>query len=381
MKFLHIADLHIGKYLNQISLIDDQKYILNQIIEIMKENNVTNLIISGDVYNRQVPSKEAVSIFNDFLNELINNLNYKVYMISGNHDSIERLNFASNILKSKGLYIESYTKTPLSSYEVKDEYGKLNIYMMPFCTPLYAKNILKIDSSTYEEMIKKIIEESNINFTERNILLTHHTVLHQNNVLRSDSEMGISIGGTEGIEGEYFKDFDYVALGHLHNPQFVYAKHIRYSGSILKYSESEANVTKSCVLIDIKEKNNIDIKLIDLLPLHDVVKIKGSFLDLTKDPTNQITDYIYFTLTDERVVTNAMKRLKVKYPNAVSLKYENIKLSFGASQAQISNDFHNLSLKEQFSEFFTAVTDKPLNDNQEEILNELIKGGVFNETN
>ena len=208
MKFLHIADLHIGKCLNQKSLLEDQKIILDQIVKYMEDYNVEVLMLAGDIYDKQIPSKEAVNLFNDFLCDLILKHHYKVYIISGNHDSVDRLNFASSILKNEGLYFETYANVPISKYEFYDEFGKVNLYMLPYSSPLYTR--VKFDSTcnNYSEMIKYYVENSNIDFSKRNILLTHHTFLHNNMASFSDSEVRFNIGGTEGIDAAYFKDFD-----------------------------------------------------------------------------------------------------------------------------------------------------------------------------
>lgn len=376
MKFIHIADLHIGKYLNQKSLIEDQKFILNQIIDKMKEHHVTTLLISGDIYDRQIPSREAVALFNDFLKEAIINNKFKIYIISGNHDSIERLDFASTLLKSEGLYIDSIIKSPLNKYQIEDEYGEVNIYMMPFCTPLYARVNMGINVSTFADMIKYFIESSDIDFSKRNVLLTHHTVLHHNTAITSDSETNVLIGGSEGIEGSYFKEFDYVALGHLHNPQYITKKHIRYSGSILKYSESESNFEKSCVLVDILDKGNTNITLLPLTPLHNLKQKVGSLSELLNNPLEQDLDYIYFTLTDELIIPNAMSRLKVKYPNAISLNYKQLINIDTNKNIKISSNFHQLSYTEQFMEFFKTVTNKELTKSQQELFDDIIKKGL-----
>lgn len=372
MKFIHIADLHIGKNLNQKSLIDDQKYILNQIIKHMENHHVDILFLAGDIYDKQIPSREAVNLFNDFLCDLILKHHYKVYIISGNHDSVERLNFASSILKSEGLFIETTPLKPLKKYVLTDEYGNVNLYMLPFSTPLYTRVKFDVDCKNYSEMIKFYIENSDINFDERNILLTHHTFLHDNMASFSDSEVRFNIGGTSGIEASYFQKFDYVALGHLHNPQFVNRPHIRYSGSILKYSESEANVKKSAVLVELKENKNIIINELPLVPLRDLRKVKGTIEELLINPSDIIEDYVYITLTNDLIIPYAMKRLRVKYPNAVSLTYEKVLNTIGDKLITNESIVKEKSIKEKFSDFFTYINDKELSTKQENIIENII---------
>ena len=372
MKFLHIADLHIGKNLNQKSLIEDQKVILDQIIKQMEDNNINVLLLAGDIYDKQVPSKEAVSLFNDFLCNLILRHHYKVYIISGNHDSAERLNFASSILKSEGLFIETYATSPIAKYELFDEYGKINLYMLPYSTPLYTRVKFNTDCSTYSDMIKYYVENTDINFEERNIFLTHHTFLHDNMASFSDSEVRFNIGGTEGIDAAYFEKFDYVGLGHLHNPQYVHAKNIRYSGSILKYSESEVSINKVALMVELKEKENILISELPLIPLHDLKKVKGTIEELLDDPSSIDEDYIYVTLTNDTIISYAMKRIKVKYPNALSLTYE--KLLKEKSDKIIDRcDLKEKSIKDQFNEFYKFINNKELSDNQISILDKILE--------
>lgn len=372
MKFLHIADLHIGKCLNQKSLLEDQKIILDQIVKYMEDYNVEVLMLAGDIYDKQIPSKEAVNLFNDFLCDLILKYHYKVYIISGNHDSVDRLNFASSILKNEGLYIETYANAPISKYEFYDEYGKVNLYMLPYSSPLYTR--VKFDSTcnNYSEMIKYYVENSNIDFSKRNILLTHHTFLHDNMASFSDSEVRFNIGGTEGIDAAYFKDFDYVALGHLHNPQYVNRPHIRYSGSILKYSESEVNIKKVALMVELKEKGNIEITELPLTPLHDLKKIKGAIDELLVNPDVLDEDYVYVTLTNDTIIPYAMKRIRLKYPNALSLTYERLSKQL-IDKTIDTTDFKEKSIKDQFNEFYKFINNKELSDNQISILDKILE--------
>ena len=372
MKFLHIADLHIGKCLNQKSLLEDQKIILDQIVKYMEDYNVEVLMLAGDIYDKQIPSKEAVNLFNDFLCDLILKHHYQVYIISGNHDSAERLNFASSILKNEGLYIETYANVPISKYEFHDEFGKVNLYMLPYSSPLYTR--VKFDSTcnNYSEMIKYYVENSNIDFSKRNILLTHHTFLHNNMASFSDSEVRFNIGGTEGIDAAYFKDFDYVALGHLHNPQYVNRHHIRYSGSILKYSDSEVNINKVALMVELKEKGNIEITELPLTPLHDLKKIKGTIDELLVNPDVLDEDYVYVTLTNDTIIPYAMKRIRVKYPNALSLTYERLSKQL-IDKTIDTTDFKEKSIKDQFNEFYKFINNKELSDNQISILDKILE--------
>ena len=372
MKFLHIADLHIGKYLNQKSLIEDQKYILDQIIKHMEDNDIDTIMLAGDIYDKQIPNKEAVGLFNDFLYNLIINHQYKVYIISGNHDSAERLNFGSEIFKHHNLYIETFASAPISKYTIKDEYGTVNLYMLPYSTPLYTRVKHEAECTTYSDMIKYYVENTNINFDERNILLTHHTFLHDNMASFSDSEVRFNIGGAEGIDAAYFDNFDYVGLGHLHTPQHVHSKNIRYSGSILKYSESEASINKAAVMVEIKEKGHIEINELPLTPLHDLKKIKGTIEELLVNPDIIDEDYVYVTLTNDTIIPYAMKRIRVKYPNALSLTYESLSKEIKDKTIDTS-DLKEKSIKEQFTEFYIYINNKELSENQLTTLDKILE--------
>lgn len=379
MKFLHISDLHLGKYLNQVSLIQDQKYALDQIIEIIKNEKIECLFISGDIYDRQIPNAEAVSLFNDFLEQIVKGLRIKTFVITGNHDSSERLAFASKILEDEGLYIVTYPTKPITKKIVYDEYGKINIYMLPYSSnqSLVSKGI-----KNYEEMIKYYLDNSDIDYEQRNILLTHHTVLYNNKVIRSDSESIINIGGLDMINANLFSKFDYVALGHLHIEQKVGFDHIRYSGSLLKYSESEANDNKKVIIGTLKEKNNLTFFYINIPYLHNLKVIKGDILELLENITEIDEDYVYIILTNNILIPNAMQRLKVKYPNALSLKYEFIESFSPSEETARSSDFHQKTYLDQFKEFYKAISNKELDASSSLVLEETIKKvGEKNETN
>ena len=244
--------------------------------------------------------------------------------------------------------------------------------MLPYSSPLYTR--VKFDSTcnNYSEMIKYYVENSNIDFSKRNILLTHHTFLHNNMASFSDSEVRFNIGGTEGIDAAYFKDFDYVALGHLHNPQYVNRHHIRYSGSILKYSDSEVNINKVELMVELKEKGNIEITELPLTPLHDLKKIKGTIDELLVNPDVLDEDYVYVTLTNDTIIPYAMKRIRVKYPNALSLTYERLSKQL-IDKTIDTTDFKEKSIKDQFNEFYKFINNKELSDNQISILDKILE--------
>ena len=260
--------------------------------------------------------------------------------------------------------------------------GKINLYMLPYSTPLYTRTKFETTCKTYSEMIKYYCESSNINFKERNVLMTHHTLLHENEAAFSDSEIRFNIGGLEGIDASYFNDFSYVALGHLHVPQYLGKEYIRYSGSILKYSESEIEVEKSSVMVEIDKSGQAHITLLPLKPLRDLKVLKGTIDELLVNPSETIEDFVYVVLTDPVTIPYAMKRIRVKYPNAVSLTYDNILKQIEKKVIVKSIEFDYKNYEEQFNEFYNNVTESSLNEKQIEIMNNIIKKAVnSNETN
>ena len=254
--------------------------------------------------------------------------------------------------------------------------------MLPYSTPLYTRYKFDTTCKTYSDMIKYYVENSNINYEERNILVSHHTLLNKEQAIFSDSEIRFNIGGTEGIDAEYLKGFDYVALGHLHTPQSVGYDHIRYSGSILKYSESEIFVNKCSVMVELNEKGNVKITELPLKPLRNVTILKGKIDELLTNPSEINENFVYVVLTDETIVPYAMKRIRVKYPNAISLTYDNLLKNIENKVIVKSIEFDYKNYEEQFSEFFNNVTESNLNENQINILESIVKKAVNeNETN
>jgi len=284
MKILHLSDLHIGKIVLEQSMLEDQKYMLNQIIEKIKEEQIELVLISGDIYDRSVPPSDAVTVLSNFLKVLIKDLKLKVCIIAGNHDSKERLGFGSEIFADDGLFICADYNGNLRKIELEDKYGKLNVYMLPYIKPIEVKKYFEdIEINTYHEAVKQVIEKEKINKKERNIILSHQFVTAGNEEPeRSESEISV-LGGTENVDVSCYKDFDYIALGHIHGPQRIGQDNARYAGTILKYSFSEVNQKKSLTIIDFKEKGDLKIELIPLKPLRDMRVIKGPIEELIKE--------------------------------------------------------------------------------------------------
>lgn len=342
MKFLHIGDLHLGKKFNDISLIDDQKKVINQIIDMA--NDVECVLIAGDVYDKSSPSNEAFSLFNDFITRLVQN-NKRIYIISGNHDADQKISYFSYILKKSNVYVsEAFTGTT-QVYTEHDEYGDINIHLLPFIKPNNVKRIYpNEDIQSYEDAIKVVLKYSHIDKSQRNILLCHQYIT---NAELSDSEE-LSIGGLDNIDYDVFNDFDYVALGHIHKPQKVGRDTLRYSGSILKYSFSEANHIKSATLLDMKQKNEISIELKKINQIHEVREVRGTYEEIMKMELS--LDYIKVILTDEIVPVDCRYEISKVFPNMMKLIVENSKTT---DDKNIDiEEYESTSLLDLFKQFY-----------------------------
>ena len=375
MKLMHLSDLHLGKLALEQSMIDDQKYILNQIIDIVKKEKVDIVLIAGDVYDKSIPTIEAVNLFSNFLTKLYK-LKVLIFVISGNHDSKDRLSFGNELFVDNGIYIEGIFNGNLRCETINDKDGKLNIYMLPFIKPVEIKRFYPDEIiDTYEDAIKCILKHSSINKSERNIIMVHQFVTSLGeSVIRSDSE-SISLGGIDNIDVNLFKDFDYVAMGHIHGPQKVGRETVRYSGSPLKYSFSEVNQKKSVCIIEFNSKEDINISKIPLIPIRDMRVIKGPFDKLiSKEIVNleNKNDYLDVILTDDDYIINAIGKLRKFYPNILKLEYEN-KISSNEVSDNIDIDKNNMSPIDLFSEFYKMQNGIELSVKKKKIIEEVIK--------
>lgn len=376
MKILHLADLHIGKSILEQSLLKDQEYMLDQIIKIIKEKDINTVLIAGDIYDRSIPSTEAINLLDNFLVTLTKELKIKVLIISGNHDSKERLNFGSKLFEKEGLYIQTSYDGNLRKIEIPDEYGFINFYLLPYLKPADVKAFFDCDIENYNDAIKKIIEKETINEKERNIIVSHQFVTSGTfSPERSDSET-ITLGGTENVDISNYDKFDYVALGHIHRPQKLIKDNIRYSGTILKYSFSEVNHNKTVPIIEYKEKGNLTIELIPLVPARDMRIIKGPIDELLKKENylnTNLDDYIEAIITDEEPVYDAINRIRRVYPNTLKLDILN-------NRTRENEETHLESIEkikektelELFNEFFKFQNNEEMNKKEEKIIKEII---------
>lgn len=374
MKLLHLADLHIGKRLNEFNLIEDQKHILKQILQITKDNAIDAVLIAGDVYDKSQPSAEAVELLDEFLTQLTS-LTSAVFMISGNHDSPERLGFGSRIMEKNGLYIAgSFNGSPYK-ITLKDEHGQVHIHMLPFIKPALVKPFFEQTIASYDEAVRLALLGSLLDAKERNILIAHQFVVDGGKEPeRSDSEI-LPVGGLDSIDVSAFENFDYVALGHLHRPQKMGRETVRYAGSPLKYSFSEARHEKSATIIDLGPKNEVSLEYIPLVPLRDLREIKGpleELLRLGKLDKQGAQDYLRITLTDEDELYDAIGQLRPVFPNVMALEFENSRNKPREySETATSLDVSAQSPLELFASFYELQNNAGLSEEQIEILEQV----------
>lgn len=372
MKFLHLADLHLGKRYNEYSLIDDQKYILNEIVRIADEERADGVIIAGDVYDKSTPSAEAVELFDAFLSAL-NGRKIKVFVISGNHDSAERIAFGSALMAGSGAYFSPVYAGSVQPVKLCDNYGEINVYLLPFIKPATVRRFFPEDKiESHNDAVKAAVGAMKIDTSKRNILASHQFVTGSE---RSGSEE-FTVGDLGNVEASVFAQFDYVALGHVHGAQNVGSPNVRYSGTPLKYSLSEKNDSKSVTVVEFKEKGDISVHTVPLKPLHDVVEIKGYYEELTKksyyDGTDLQSSLVHAVLSDEDDVTDAFAKMRVIYPYLMSVRYDNIRTR-AMGQAEEIEAVAARSPLELFSALFEAQNNRPMTGEQEELVKKLIE--------
>ncbi len=372
MKFLHLSDLHLGKRIHEFSLLEEQVAILNQIISIIDTENIDAVLIAGDVYDKSVPSAEAVGLFDKFLAELKDRKTH-TFIISGNHDSPERIAFGSKIMKDSGIYLSPVYDGSIKSVTLFDEYGKIDVHLLPFIKPAHVKRFFEAEEiNTYTDAVQVAVSAIKMDKTARNILISHQYVTGAE---RSESEE--TVGGLDNVDSNVFEDFDFVALGHLHRRQSVGEEKIHYSGTPLKYSFSEINDDKSVTVLEIKEKGApLNIKFVSLIPVHDMSEIRGKFDDISSieyySLSDKKEDYLRIILTDEEDIPDAMKRLKAIYKNALILTYDNTRTR---AQAIIDCDdgIDKKSPIELFEEFFEKQNNAKMSEEQKDYVQKFLE--------
>lgn len=374
MKFIHLSDLHLGKRVNEFSMIEDQAYILKKILSVIKEETPDAVLIAGDVYDKPVPSVEAVGLFDDFLKQL-SRQKVQVFVISGNHDSPERLAFASELIEASGIHIAPVYDGKVHPVSLEDAYGTVNVYMLPFIKPAHVRAVFAEETiESYTEAVRVAIshmDRGKEQEEQRNILLTHQFVT---GAVRSESEE-ISVGGSDNVDASVFAAFDYVALGHIHGPQSVDRESIRYCGTPLKYSFSEAKHQKSVTVLELKEKGNLEIRKVDLVPLRDLRELRGTYEELTSRKNYEGTaleDYVHITLTDEEDVLDAVGKLRVIYPNLMKLDYDNRRTRENREIAG-GEGVDARTPMELILDFYETQNNQPMNQKQKALAEELVE--------
>ena len=371
MKFFHLSDLHLGKRLNEFSMTADQAYILDQILALAEEEQPDAVVIAGDVYDKAVPSAEAVSLFDEFLVRLARR-NLSVFVISGNHDSPERIAFGSRLLDAAGIHLSPVYNGTVEPVTLRDEFGPVDFYLLPFVKPLHVRRFYPDEpTDTYTQALAAAVSHMALDKTRRNVLVTHQFVT---GAARSDSEE-LSVGGADNVDGAVFEEFDYVALGHIHSPQRCGSEKLRYCGTPLKYSFSEAKDQKSVTVVELKEKGSLTIRTLPLTPLHELTELKGSFQELT-DPafyenTTRQTDYVHLTLTDEEDIPDAVGKLRLIYQGLMKLDYDNTRTRSNQeiTGAEIARTQSPLEL---FASFYELQNNQPMTAQQLVFLEELL---------
>lgn len=369
MKFVHIADLHLGKALHQYSLLPLQRELLFELLEYTKQENISVLVIAGDIYDRFIPSQEAVNLLDEFLSKALLEHHMKVFMISGNHDSSDRLHFGSNILKQEGLYIETHIKDKISVIELEDEYGSIFFHLLPFVKPSAMKQCdLDTPIDSYQDAFSYYMEKQKIDTNTRNIMVTHQFVGGTSNIT-SESEVPLSVGGSEIIDASLFDQYDYVALGHLHAPQKIKRETMRYSGSLMRYSFDEVTQDKTFVVVDIKEKGNITLSYPSLHPSLEIKKEEGYFNDFLKvDYLLKKNDLYAFDLLDHQIIPHAIDSLRSLYPNLLQIRYPFFLKETNTASKSRTHILEQKTLPELFSIFYQETKGETLDeDSQKQI--------------
>ena len=370
MKLIHLADLHIGKRVNEMPMLEDQKDILLKILGIIDSEQPDAVIIAGDVYDKSVPPAEAVEVFDDFLYRL-SKRRLQVFIISGNHDSPERLAFGNRLMDASGIHLSPVYNGTVEPHILTDEHGEVRFYMLPFVKPANVRRYFEdTEIASYTDAVRTAVGAMAIDTSKRNVLITHQFVTGAS---RSDSEE-VSVGGSDNVDASVFDGFDYVALGHIHGPQNIGSERIRYSGTPLKYSFSEAKHEKSVTVCELGAKGSLTIRTVPLVPLHDMVEIRGSYDELTARSfyggTTLQEDYTHITLTDEDDIPDASAKLRVIYHNLMKLDYDNRRTRTNA-EIDAFEKVEELSPVQLFDELYKLQNGLPMSETQRGFVEEL----------
>ena len=383
MKMMHIGDLHLGKTLGDFDLKDDQEYMLNQLLNIVDDQSVDAVLIAGDVYDKAIPSEAATRMLDYFLSSLAKRHVY-TYMISGNHDSDDRLNYGSSLFETNHIYISTKYEGKLNKQILKKGNEEVDIYLLPFVKASQVRHYLpKAKIETYDDAVRAIIDSADIDPVRCNVIVAHQFVMGKSEdpALSGSESLGTrSVGTVEKIGYDCFDLFDYAALGHIHSPQQVGRKEVRYSGSPLKYSLSEVNNEKSVSLITVNGKGKVEIELVPLKPMRNMRHLKGKMKDLLdKSNVTAPQDFIYATLTDEEFINDAMGIFQQVYPNTVKIDYDNSHTR-EVEQVDISKIAENRSFADLISDFYRQMYSCEISDEEMQVMREAAReAGVLHE--
>ena len=370
MKLMHLSDLHLGKRVYEFSMYEDQKYILSQILDIADKEQVQAVMICGDIYDKQIPPAESVQLFDDFLTKLsVRKL--PVFIISGNHDSAERLSFGARLMEQSGVCFSETFSGKIQTYQLQDENGSLNLYLLPFLKPTIARQAFpEAEIGSYQDAVAYALQQVKPDESQRNILMAHQFVTGAH---RSESEE-ILVGGLDNIDASVFSAYDYVALGHIHTPQKVGRETIRYCGTPIKYSFSEAAKDKSVTIVELAEKGKVQIQEHILKPLHDLREIRGTYEELTARKNyadTDVEDYLHITLTDEEDIMDVMDKLHTIYPNIMKLDYDNLRTR-NSNHISGVDPLQEKSPAELFEAFYQLQNNQNMTVQQKEYIAQMI---------
>ncbi len=371
MKFIHVSDLHIGKRVNEFSMLEDQRYILRQILMIAGQEQADAVLVAGDIYDKPIPPAEAVQLFDEFLTRLAE-MDIPVFAVSGNHDSAERVAFGARLMSRQNVYLSPVYDGNVTGIPMTDEYGEVMVYLLPFVKPALIRHVFEDEEpADYQEAVRIAVEHMEIDPQKRNVLVAHQFVT---GAFRCESEE-VLVGGLDNVDVSVFDPFDYVALGHIHSPQHVGRETVRYCGTPLKYSFSETEQEKSVTVAELGEKGRTEIRTLALRPLRDMRRIRGTYLEVTaldfyKD-TNQ-EDYVQVTLTDEEDVPDGLQKLRVIYPNLMRLEYDN-KRTRDSRKVAGACEVEQKTELELFEEFYGLQNNQPMSEKQRDFVGRLIR--------
>ena len=371
MKLIHLSDLHLGKRVNEFSMLEDQRYILKQILTIIDQEAPDGVLIAGDVYDRPVPSAEAVTLLDDFLVELARR-GAPVFLISGNHDSPERLSFAGRLVEERHIYLSPVYDGTVHPVTLTDQWGEVDVFLLPFVKPVHLRRCFPEETiESYTDAVRCAVAHMDLNPARRNVLVTHQFVT---GAQRCESEE-LSVGGSDNVDASVFAPFDYVALGHIHGPQNVDGERVRYCGTPLKYAFSEARHQKSVTVAELGPKGNLTVRTVPLTPRRDMLELRGTYLEVSAREFYQNLDreaYIRVTLTDEEDVPDAMGKLRILYPNLMRLDYDNRRTRSGVEMLE-AMEVEQQSPLELFASLYEQQNGGPMSPEQREYLTSLME--------